>query len=273
MSATPSDVDVIRATQQEAWAAGNYASIATRIVPIAEQLPETADLQAGWRVLDVATGTGNAALAAARHNTDVTGLDYVPRLLEHARARAEVEGLDVRWVEGVAEDLPFPDESFDAVLSIFGVMFAPDHTRAADELLRVCRPGGRIAMCNWVADSFIGHMFETIAKYNPPPPGLTSPIRWGEDAYLQELFGGRARLLSSQKKTFHFRYETPEGYPERLRNEFGPMIKTYEVLDSDGQDALTRDLIDLSRSFDRNQSEQGPVAIAADYMETVFIRE
>src|SRR4051812_11606862 len=182
------DFAAVKSRQQATWASGDFAVVATRIVFQAEHLCETADLQAGWTVLDVATGSGNAALAAARRGCEAVGVDYVPALLERGRLRATAEHLDVQFVEGDAQGLPFPDASFDAVLSIYGVMFAPDHERAASELVRVCRPGGRIALASWTPDGFIGETFKVFSSYLPPAPGLKPPVRWGDERYLVSLF-------------------------------------------------------------------------------------
>src|SRR6478752_3658833 len=182
------DYSAVKHRQQATWASGDFSVVASRIVYQAEQLCETADLRAGWRVLDVATGSGNAAIAAARRGCEAVGVDYVPALLERGRIRAAAEHLDVRFVEGDAEDLRFPDASFDAVLSIYGVMFAPDHARAAAELARVCRPGGRIALASWTPDGFIGETFRIFSSYLPPAPGLQPPVAWGDDRYLDTLF-------------------------------------------------------------------------------------
>jgi ubiquinone/menaquinone biosynthesis C-methylase UbiE len=169
------DYAAVKQRQQATWASGDFSVVAARILYQAEQLCETAELQAGWRVLDVATGSGNAALAAARRGCDAVGIDYVPTLLERGRIRAEAERLSVEFLEGDAEQLPFPAATFDAVLSIYGVMFAPHHQQAADELVRVCRPGGRIGVLSWTPDGFIGRLFKTIGAHNPPPPGVASP--------------------------------------------------------------------------------------------------
>src|SRR5438034_1903183 len=194
------DFAAVKCRQQNTWASGDFSVVASRIVFQAEHLCETADLQAGWRVLDVATGSGNAALAAARRGCEVVGIDYVPALLQRGRIRAAAEHLDVRFVEGDVEDLPFPDASFDAVISIYGVMFAPDHRRAAAELARVCRPGGRIALASWTPDGLIGETLRIFSRYLPPAPGLRPPVRWGDQGYLDSLFGHVAVSLTSHRR-------------------------------------------------------------------------
>ena len=192
LTRSQSDLDhaALKQWQQTTWASGDFSVVAARILYQAEQLCETADLQAGWRVLDVATGSGNAALAAARRGCDTVGIDYVPTLLERGRIRAEAEHLSVEFLEGDAEELPFPAASFDAVLSIYGVMFAPHHERAAAELVRVCRPGGRIALASWTPEGFIGETFRLFSRYLPPTPGLQPPVRWGDEAY-QRVWAAR----------------------------------------------------------------------------------
>ena len=190
------DLDPLKAAQREAWSAGDYRPLGAKMLPAAELLCEAAGIRAGLRVLDVATGTGNAALAAARRGCNAVGVDFAPPQLEAARVRAAAEGLDAQFVEGDAEQLPFPDASFDAVLSVFGAMFAPDQHRVARELLRVCRPGGRIAMANWTPA--LAPFFEIVAAYAPPPAGIDSPLLWGTRERLEELFAGGASELRTE---------------------------------------------------------------------------
>lgn len=206
--ATTPDLAAIKQRQQQAWASGDYTAIAAKIVLVAEQLCDAADLHAGWRVLDVATGSGNAAIAAARLGCTVVGVDYVPALLDRGRERAAAEGLDVELLEADAEALPLPDASFDAVISVFGSMFAPDHVRTAAEMLRVCRPGGTIVLASWTPDGFIGELFRTIGAYVPPPAGLQSPMLWGTEAHLRRLFGDGVASLAVEERTFTFRFRS-----------------------------------------------------------------
>lgn len=262
----------IKQRQQATWASGDFSVVASRIVYQAEQLCETADLQAGWRVLDVATGSGNAALAAARRGCVSVGSDYVPALLERGRIRAEAEHLSVAFVEGDAEQLPFPNASFDAVLSIYGVMFAPHHQRAASELARVCRPGGRIALACWTPGGFIGETFRVISRYLPPAPGLQPPIRWGEEEYQRELFGDSAASIASYPRTAIFRFQSAEENVSFFRTYYGPTLHAFDALSAERRQALHRDLIALAKRYDRN-SGTGPIAIAADYLETVVVRK
>jgi ubiquinone/menaquinone biosynthesis C-methylase UbiE len=234
-------------------------------------LCEAADLQAGWRVLDVATGSGNAAIAAARRGCEVVGVDYVPALLERGRIRAAAEQLDVRFVEGDAEDLGFPDASFDAVVSIYGVMFAPDHRRAAAELARVCRPGGRIALASWTPDGFIGETFHVFSRYHPPAPGLQPPVRWGDEAYLESLFGGVAASMASHRRTAVFRFRSAEENVDFFRTYYGPTLRAFESLEPSRRESFRNDLLALARRYDRNGGT-GPIAITGDYLETVIER-
>jgi ubiquinone/menaquinone biosynthesis C-methylase UbiE len=225
------DFHAVKRRQQQTWASGDFAVVASRIVLVAEQLCDTADLHAGWRVLDVATGSGNAAIAAARLGCEAVGVDYVPSLLARGRLRAEAEGLDVELLEGDAENLPFPDASFDAVTSVFGCMFAPDHARAAAELLRVCRPGGTIALASWTPDSFVGEIFRAVAARVPPPPGLASPMLWGTEAHVRELLGDRIAWLEVAERAFTFRFRSAEELVEFFRTWYGPTLKAFAALE------------------------------------------
>src|SRR6516165_891575 len=266
------DYAAIKQRQQATWASGDFSVVAARIVYQAEQLCETADLQAGWRVLDVATGSGNAALAAARRGCEAIGLDYVPALLERGRIRAAAEHLPVEFVEGDAEQLPFPDASFDGVISIYGVMFAPDHQQAASELARVCRPGGRIALASWTPDGFIGETFRVFSRYVPPSPGLQPPVRWGDEAYLKSLFGGVAASLANHRRTAVFRFRGAEENVDFFRTYYGPTLRAFESLEPSRRESLRNDLLELARRYDRNGGT-GPIAITADYLETVIVRK
>lgn len=267
-----SDFSAVKQQQQATWASGDFSVVAARIVYQAEQLCETADLQAGWRVLDVATGSGNAAIAAARRGCEAIGIDYVPALLARGRNRAEAEHLSVEFLEGDAEQLPFPDATFDAVVSIYGVMFAPNHRRAASELARVCRPGGRIALACWTPDGFIGETFRLFARFLPPTPGLQSPILWGDEAYQRELFGDSAGAVTAYPRTAIFRYRSAEENVEFFRTFYGPTLRAFEALPAERQADLNDSLIALVKRYDRNAGS-GPVAIEADYLETVIVKK
>ena len=269
LEATTPDLGAIKQRQQQTWASGDFHQVAAQIVLVAEQLCDTADLHAGWRVLDVATGSGNAAIAAARFGCTAVGIDYVPALLERGRERAAAEGLAVELLEGDAEELPFPDASFDAVTSVFGTMFAPDHAKTATELLRVCRPGGTIALASWTPDGFIGEMFRTIGGHVPPPAGLRSPLLWGTEAHLRELFGDGIASLEVAERTFTFRYRSAEDFVEFFRLWYGPTLKAFAALEGTARDALEDDLVALARRFDRLGSDA--TAIPATYTETVVV--
>jgi len=264
------DLDAVKKRQQLAWSSGDFAVVASRIVLVAEQLCDTADIRAGWRVLDVATGSGNAAIAAARHGATAVGLDYVPALLERGRRRAAAEGLPVELIEGDAEALPFRDASFDAVTSVFGTMFAPNHAKTAAEVLRVCRPGGTIALASWTPDGFIGELFKTIARHVPPPPGVQSPMLWGTKAHLRKLFGTDVTSLDVRERTFTFRFLSAEDFTTFFRLWYGPTVKAFAALEGDARDALERDMTDLARTFVRLGN--GAIAIPAVYTEAVAIR-
>lgn len=264
------DLGAIKGRQQQTWASGDYSAIAARIVLVAEHLCDTADLRAGWHVLDVATGSGNAAIAAARHGCDVVGIDYVPSLLERGRARAEAEGLPVELLEGDAEALPFAERTFDAVVSVFGSMFAPDHARTASEMLRVTRPGGTIALASWTPEGFIGQLFRTVASHVPPPAGVQSPLLWGTEAHLRELFGDGLASLEVTERDFTFRFRSPEEFVEFFRTRYGPTLKAFAALaDDDARAALEHDLVELVRRFDRLEGDA--VAIPSTYTEAIAI--
>ena len=235
-----------------------------------ELLCEAADLRPGERVLDVATGSGNAALAAARRYCEVTGADYVPALLEKGRERAAVEGLPVDFREGDAEELPFPDSSYDVVLSCVGAMFAPDQEKVAAELIRVCRPGGRICLANWVPGSFAGELGSLFGSYLPKVPGLLPPTLWGTEERLQELLGEATESVEISPCTFTFRYPSVEFYLEVLRDYLGPTRETFRALGPEEQESLTRDVVDLVGRF--NRSGDGTMIVPSDYVEVVAIR-
>jgi SAM-dependent methyltransferase len=264
------DLAAVKQRQQQTWASADYAAVAARIVPMAEGLAQNAALRAGDRVLDVATGSGNAALAAARCGCEVTGIDYVPALLERARARAAAEGLEVEFAEGDAEHLAFPDASFDAVLSCLGVMFTPDQERAAAELVRVCKPGGTIGLVNWTPAGFIGQLLRTVGKHVPPPAGVRPPPQWGTEERLGELLGDAVSRLDIQRRTFVFRFRSPDDFATFFRDNYGPVHKAFGALDEPGRERLYDDLTALAREHDR---EEGPsVAMPAEYLEVVATR-
>jgi ubiquinone/menaquinone biosynthesis C-methylase UbiE len=265
------DYAAIKQRQQAAWSTGDYAVVGTTLQIVGEDLCEALDLRSGARVLDVAAGNGNATLAAARRWCDVTSTDYVPSLLESSRARAQAEGHTIRFQEADAENLPFPDASFDAVLSTFGVMFTPNQDRAASELVRVCKPGGRIGLANWTPESFIGQLFKTIGQYIPPAPGVKSPALWGTKARLEELFGRTAKEIRATSRQFTFRYVSPAHWIEVFRTYYGPMNKTYGALDAGKQAAFTRDVLALMERD--NRSGDGTLVLPSEYLEVVIERK
>jgi len=263
------DLAAVKTRQQAAWASGDYAEIATLIVPVAERLCDVADLKAGSQVLDIAAGTGNVAIAAARLGCDVTGIDYVPSLLARGRERAAAERVQVDFREGDAESLPVADESFAATVSVFGTMFAPDHRRAAAEVIRVTEPGGTIALASWRPDGFLGGLFRTIAAHVPPPAGLSSPMLWGTEEHLEELFGTAVRWAHSVQ-TFTFRFTSAEALVERFAMYYGPTLKALEAAGT-ARDALLDDLRDLALSWNRLE-QPGPIAVPGTYLESIGTR-
>jgi len=269
-SAGQADLEALKARQRAAWSSGDYALIGTTLQIVGEELCEVLDLRPGQKVLDVAAGNGNATLAAARRWCDVTSTDYVASLLESGRARAQAEGHAIRFQEADAENLPFPDASFDAVTSTFGVMFTPDQERAAAEMARVCKPGGRIGLANWTPESFIGQLFKTIGKYIPPAPGVKSPGLWGTKTRLAELFGKTAKEIRTTSREFAFRYRSPAHWIEVFRTYYGPMNKTFGALDAEKQAAFTQDLLALMES--RNRSGDRTLVLPSEYLEVVIER-
>ena len=267
---TAPDLSAAKSRQHKSWASGDYAVFGTSLNIMSELLCEAADLRPGEKVLDVATGSGNAALAAARRYCEVTGADYVTTLLEKGRERAAVEGLAVDFREGDAEELPFPDTSFDVILSCVGAMFAPDQGRVAAEMVRVCRPGGRICMANWVPGSFAGELGSLFGRYSPKVPGLLPPTLWGTEERLQELLGESTESIEITPRTFVFRYPSVEHYLEILRNYLGPTRETFRALGPEDQGSLTRDVVDLVGRF--NRSEDGTMIVPSAYVEVVAVR-
>ena len=267
-SAAP-DLSAIKAKQQATWASGDFAVIGTTLQIVGELLCEAADVGGGERVLDVAAGNGNATLAAARRFAHVTSTDYVPALLEGGRRRAEAEGLSVTFEAADAEALPFPTGSYDVVLSTFGVMFAPDHAKSSNEMLRVCRLGGRIGLASWTPEGFIGQLFRVVSKHVPPPAGVKSPLLWGTRDHLQTLFGSAASIAHTVRD-FAFRYESPEHFVEIFRTFYGPVHKAFAALDAGGQQSLEADLLALLRSCAR--SSAAGLVVPGEYLETVITR-
>jgi ubiquinone/menaquinone biosynthesis C-methylase UbiE len=268
---TTPDLAAITRRQQTVWAGGDYAAVAALIQLISERLADSADLRAGSRVLDVAGGSGNTALAAARCGAEVVSLDYVPSLQERGRTRAAAEGLDVEYVEGDAQALPFPDASFDAVISAVGVMFAPDQQRVAAEVLRVCRPGGTIAIANWTPEGFIGGLLRTVGAHVPPPAGVASPLLWGTEEHVRSLLGTGVEDVRTRRRHQTFRFRSPEAFTELFREKYGPTRTAFGTLTPEGRDALAADINDLVRRFDRLGGD-GPVSVPSEYLEVVATR-
>ena len=268
VQATP-DLGAIKKRQQATWASGDYHMIGTQILIVSELLIEALDVHSTERVLDVATGSGNAALAAARRGCSVVGLDYVPALLERARRRADAEALEVEFIEGDAEALPFDDGAMDVVSSVFGVMFAPDHEQTARELVRVCRPGGRIGLVAHTPEGFIGQLFKTNAKHVPPPAGLRSPIQWGTEERLVELFGDHISEIRTEKRQYVFRDRSPDAFVEYWRRYYGPTLKAFETVGEAGREALEADLLELIARF--NRADDGTMVVPNEYLEAVIV--
>jgi ubiquinone/menaquinone biosynthesis C-methylase UbiE len=264
------DLRAVKARQQGAWSSGDYAVVGTTLQIVGEELSEALDLRSGQKVLDVAAGNGNASLAAARRWCDVVATDYVPALLERARERAAAERLAIEFREADAEALPFPNASFDVVVSTFGVMFTPDQDRAATELIRVCRHGGKIGLANWTPEGFIGQVFKTIGKHMPPPAGVKSPALWGTRARIAELFEPHAVSIKSSQRNFVFRYRSPEHWLEVFKGYYGPLLKTFAALAPAGQAALRRDLMALIGQF--NRSGDASLVLPSEYLEIVITR-
>jgi len=265
------DFDAIKTRQQGTWASGDYAVIGTTLQITGETLAEAVDIGAGERVLDVAAGNGNAALAAARRGARVTASDYVPVLLERTRVRAAAEGVavavDVR--EADAEALPFAGSAFDVVLSTFGVMFTPHQEQAAAELLRVVRPGGRIGLTNWTPDGFVGQMFKIVGRYAPPPAGIRSPLEWGTETRLRELFGAQVASIDAQRRHFVFRYRSAQHWLDTFRTYYGPTHKAFGALDADGQTGLEHDLLALAKAHNTSSTS---LRIPSEYLEVVAVK-
>jgi SAM-dependent methyltransferase len=265
------DFDAIKQRQQATWASGDFAVIGTTLQIVGELLAESVDIRSGERVLDVAAGNGNATLAAARRFAQVVSTDYVQQLLDKGRARAQAEGLAVQFKTADAENLPFEAASFDVVLSTFGAMFAPRHSRTAHELLRVTRVGGRIGLANWTPEGFIGQLFKVIGRHVPPPSGLQSPALWGSEPHVAELFGPQASDIRTQRRNFNFRYRSASHWIEVFRDYYGPTHKAFAALDAAGQRALEDDLTAL---LDRlNVGGPRSLVVPGEYLEVVITKK
>ena len=264
------DLSAIKARQQGAWSAGDYAVVGTTLQIVGETLCEALDLSSNMKVLDVAAGNGNVSLAAARRWCAVVATDYVPALLERARERATADRLSIEFREADAEALPFAADSFDIVVSTFGVMFTPDQDRAAAEMIRVCRHGGKIGLANWTPEGFIGQLFKTIGKHMPPPPGAKSPALWGTRARIEELFEPHAAAIETAQRHFVFRYRSAEHWLDVFRTYYGPVLKTFAALEPPARSALERDLLSLAGRFNRSQDDA--MVVPSEYLEVVVTR-
>jgi ubiquinone/menaquinone biosynthesis C-methylase UbiE len=267
---TQPDLAAIKQRQQGAWSSGDYAVVGTTLQIVGEQLCEALDLRAGSKVLDVAAGNGNATLAAARRWCDVTSTDYVAALLKRGQERAAADHLTVEFREADAEALPFADASYDVALSTFGVMFTPDQEKAASELARVCKSGGKIGLANWTPQGFIGQLFKTIGRHLPPPAGVKSPALWGTPAWLEEMFASQASDISAEPRMFVFRYRSPEHWLDVFKTFYGPTLKAFAALDESGQAALRRDLLALLDEF--NHADDGTIVVHSEYLEAVITK-
>ena len=264
------ELSALKTRQQATWAAGDFAIIGTTLQIVGEDLCEALDLRAGQRVLDVAAGNGNAALAAARRWCDVTATDYVPALLNRAQERAVAERLPMEFEIADAEALPYANASFDAVTSTFGAMFTPDHDKPAREMLRVCRPEGKIGLANWTPEGFIGQLFKTIGKFIPPPQDMKSPALWGTKVHISELFGHEASAISAETKNFMFRYRSDEHWIDIFKTYYGPVLKAFEMLDAQRRAALKADLKTLIAQF--NVARDGTMVVPAEYLQAVIVK-
>jgi SAM-dependent methyltransferase len=273
MQASPAgeiDLNALKTRQHGAWSSGDYAIVGTTLQIVGEQLCEALDIRAGQSVLDVAAGNGNATLAAARRWCHVVSTDYVPSLLERGHARASADGLSVEFKEADAEALPFADAAFDAVVSTFGVMFTPNQDRAAKELLRVCKRGGKIGLANWTPEGFIGQLFKTLGKYLPPPAGAKSPALWGTKARIDEMFGAQANDIQIARRDFVFRYRSAEHFVEIFKTYYGPVLKAFAALDGTSQDGLKRDILALIATMNRSGDET--MVVPSEYLEIVVTK-
>jgi len=264
------DYQAIKTRQQATWASGDFGRIGIQLQIVGESLCEAVDLRATERVLDVAAGNGNATLAAARRYATVTSTDYVPELLAQGQRRAEAEGLTITTRVADAEELPFAAGEFDVALSTYGVMFAPNQERAAAELLRVVRSGGRIGLANWTPDGFIGELFRVVGSFVPPPAGLTSPAAWGTETRIVELFGPNAHDIRTQRKPYVFRYQSPEHWIDVFRRFYGPVHKAFGALEPKRQQALYQALLVLLDKYNRDGGTS--LIVPSDYLEVVITR-
>ena len=273
MNATPADSE-LKARHRKMWASGDYPSmVETFLLPLGPRLVDALDIGADMTVLDVAAGTGNASIPAAQRGAKVTASDLTPELFDAGRARAEAEGVELDWVEADAENLPFDDESFDVVMSSIGVMFAPHHQDAADELVRVCRPGGKIGLLSWTPEGMIGALFRMMGPFAPPPPPGASPAPlWGSEDHLRELFGDRVQFQSMQRDMLHIdAFEHPHEYGEHFKDRYGPTIVVRANAEKNGREA---ELDDAMRAFSEewNRGSEDDARFEQEYLLSVGVR-
>ena len=267
---TGPEYGAIKNKQQAVWGSGDYGRIGVTLQIVGEQLCEALDLRSGQTVLDVAAGNGNASLAAARRFCKVISTDYVDALLTQSAQRAKTDGLAIDYQKADAENLPFATSSFDNVVSTFGVMFTPNQAQAAAELIRVCKPGGKIGLANWTPQGFIGQLFKTVGQYVTPPPGVNSPAAWGTDAFLHTHFGPQVAAITAQPRQFTFRYQSPQHWLDLFSTYYGPTLKAFESLDAAAGNALREDILGLLNSF--NRATDGTLVLPSDYLEIVITR-
>jgi ubiquinone/menaquinone biosynthesis C-methylase UbiE len=264
------DLEAVKRKQQAMWASGDFGVIASLIHIVAEQLVDSVDLPAGSRVLDVAGGSGNAAIAAARSGCDVLCTDYVPALLDRGRERARAEGLAIAFETADAEALPYDDASFDAVLSVFGSMFAPNQPQAAAELVRVCRPGGLIGLASWTPTGLLGEVFRAQAAIVPPPPGVASPLRWGTEEGIAELLGDHVESPQTRRRMFTWRFTDAATFVSTLRDWYGPTLKAFEAAGPERAAELEDALVAVIARGARARGNA--IAVPAEYLEVVAVR-
>lgn len=268
---TSAGIDALKTKLRDTWMAGDFGEIAKSYAKGAEEFVQGLNLKPGMRVLDVACGTGNLALPAARLGAVVTGVDIASNLLEQARATAKREGLTAQFDEGDAENLPYEDASFDAVITMFGAMFAPRPELVAAELKRVCRPGGFIAMANWTPTGFIGQMFKIVASHVPPPPNMPSPILWGVEDVVRERLGQGVSSLQTSRQTIRFIYPFgPEQSVDYFRLYYGPAQKAFGALDETAQNALRRDMEQHWTKY--NEATDGTTDVPSEYLKVIAVR-
>jgi ubiquinone/menaquinone biosynthesis C-methylase UbiE len=264
------DLEVLKARQHGAWSSGDYAVVGTTLQIVGEELCEALDIRSGQKVLDVAAGNGNVSLAAARRWCEVVSTDYVPGLLARGKLRAQADGVEIEFKEADAEALPFADAAFDVVVSTFGVMFTPNQDRAAAELTRVCKRGGKIGLANWTPEGFIGQVFRTLGKYLPPPSGAKSPALWGTEARIKEMFGASASAIHAERRHFVFRYRSAEHFMDIFKSYYGPILKAFAALNADNQQKLQQDLMALIGTM--NRADDGTMIVPSEYLEVVVVK-